>query len=53
MRKLFSFATILFWLALLCATCEGAHTVSPSPRLIKALPPRWRDSMCSTVARKP
>ena len=41
------------WLALLCATCEGTHTVSPSPRLMKALPPRWRESMCSTVARKP
>ena len=29
-------------LALVWAACEGTHTVSPSPRVMKALPPRWR-----------
>ena len=32
---------------------DGRQTVSPSPQLMKLLPPRWREVMSSTVARKP
>ena len=34
-------------------TSEGRHSCSPSPTSMKALPPRWRDIMFSTVAMKP
>jgi hypothetical protein len=35
------------------AACEGTHTVSPSPSVMKALPPFWRETMFSTLAKKP
>ena len=41
------------WGRLAPDTRDGAHTVSPSLQVIKALPAFWRDTMCSTEAIKP
>ena len=40
-------------LALVWAACEGTHTVSPSARVMKALPLLLRATRLSTHARKP
>ena len=41
------------WLPDVPLTCDGWQIVSPSPSVMNALPLLLRDTMFSTVARKP
>ena len=46
-------AGVTGWLLDVPLTCDGWQMVSPSPSARKALPLLLRDTMFSTVARKP